>query len=173
MADVPSVLRWGVCCRSRPFLWHPLQYGLTLRNRSNRPRTTNSGHNLPKYPDLTAKLLVERPNQLWVSDITYIVIWTDNEHYIFCYLSLITDAYTKEIIGYCVGDTLESIYTVKALEMAMERLKDNPVTGLIHHSDRGVQYMQASNTSHAWSRSRYRWAWQRRGIRRIMRWPRE
>lgn len=116
------------------------KYGLTLRNRSNRPRTTNSGHNLPKYPDLTGKLLVERPNQLWVSDITYIVIWTDNEHYIFCYLSLITDAYTKEIIGYCVGDTLESIYTVKALEMAMERLKDNPVAGLIHHSDRGVQY---------------------------------
>lgn len=116
------------------------KYGLNLRHRSNPPRTTDSRHNLPKYPDLTRTLLLVRPNQLWVSDITYIVIWTDDEHYIFCYLSLITDAYTKEIIGYCVGETLESVYTVNALEMAMERLKDSFLTGPIHHSDRGVQY---------------------------------
>lgn len=58
----------------------------------------------------------------------------------FCYLSLVTDAYTKEIIGYCVGDTLGSCYTVKALEMAIGGIVGIEVNGLIHHSDRGVQY---------------------------------
>ena len=54
----------------------------------------------------------------------------------FCYLSLVTDAYTKEIIGYCVGDTLGSCYTVEALEMAIERIIGMELKGLIHHSDR-------------------------------------
>lgn len=119
------------------------KYNLTVRKRFRAPRTTDSSHYLPQYPDLTRALLLERPNQLWVSDITYITIWLPDNSYVFCYLSLVTDAYTKEIIGYCVGDTLGSCYTVEALEMAMGRISGMEVRGLIHHSDRGVQYASA------------------------------
>lgn len=119
------------------------KYNLTIRKRFRSPRTTDSSHYLPQYPDLTRTLLLEHANQLWVSDITYITIWLPDGGYVFCYLSLVTDAYTKEIIGYCVGDTLGSCYTVEALEMAVERIVATQVKGLIHHSDRGVQYASA------------------------------
>jgi transposase InsO family protein len=73
-------------------------------------------------------------NQLWVSDITYIETAEG-----FVYLSLVTDAYSREIIGWSVGGTLEAIYSLKALDMASKRLPKQ-TQGLIHHSDRGVQY---------------------------------
>lgn len=116
------------------------KYNLTVRKRFRAPRTTDSSHHLPQYPDLTRTLLLDHPNQLWVSDITYITIWLPDESYMFCYLSLVTDAYTKEIVGYCIGDTLGSCYTIKALEMAIARVGEIKGKGLIHHSDRGVQY---------------------------------
>ena len=119
------------------------KYKLTIRKRFRAPRTTDSSHHLPQYPDLTRTLLLEHPDQLWVSDITYITIWLPDGSYVFCYLSLVTDAYTKEIIGYCVGDTLGSCYTVEALEMAVRRIAAKEIKGLIHHSDRGVQYASA------------------------------
>lgn len=119
------------------------KYKLTVRKRLRAPRTTDSSHDLPRYPDLTRTLLVDHPNQLWVSDITYIPIWLPDGSYVFCYLSLVTDAYTKEIIGYCVGDTLGSCYTVEALEMAIGHISSVELKGLIHHSDRGVQYASA------------------------------
>jgi transposase InsO family protein len=77
-----------------------------------------------------------------VSDITYMVVYlsADTGEYDFCYLSLVTDCYTKEIIGWCVGETLEAKFAIEALNMALGRLGDNPVLDLIHHSDRGVQY---------------------------------
>ena len=86
------------------------------------------------------ELIPTRPNQLWVSDITYIPIWVDDITYIFCYLSLILDAYTEEIIGWSVGPTLETVYPLEALEMALKRLDGLEKIDLIHHSDRGVQY---------------------------------
>ena len=110
------------------------QYGLTLRKPRKGCRTTNSEHDLPLYPDLIKALAIVRPNQVWVSDITYIRLLIG-----FCYLSLITDAYTHEIIGYYVGLTLETKHTLKALRQAFERL--SAITEeVIHHSDRGVQY---------------------------------
>ena len=123
------------------------KYNLTVRKRFRAPRTTDSSHYLPQYPDLTRTLLPSHPNQLWVSDITYITIWLPEGSYMFCYLSLVTDAYTKEIMGYCVGDTLGSCYTVEALEMAIERIRGIDAKGLIHHSDRGVQYASADYIS--------------------------
>lgn len=123
------------------------KYNLTIRKRFKSPRTTDSSHHLPKYPDLTVNLLPSHPNELWVSDITYIPIWLSEGNYEFCYLSLVTDAYSKEILGYCVGDTLESFYTVKALEMAIKHLDGIQPEGLIHHSDRGVQYASAEYIS--------------------------
>ncbi|MBQ5507847.1 MAG: IS3 family transposase, partial [Prevotella sp.] len=115
---------------------------LNVRKKRRRAKTTDSEHNLPLYPNLVKELIPIRPNQLWVSDITYMVIYLNAEtgDYDFCYLSLVTDYYTKEIIGWCVGETLEAKFAIEALDMALKRLGSNPVHDLIHHSDRGVQY---------------------------------
>lgn len=118
------------------------KYNLKVRKKKRRVKTTDSGHGLPTYPNLVKELIPLRPNQLWVSDITYMVIYLNAQtgEYDFCYLSLVTDFYTKEIIGWCVGETLETKFAIEALNMALSRLNGNPAEGLIHHSDRGVQY---------------------------------
>lgn len=115
---------------------------LNVRHPRKRAKTTDSRHGLPLYPDLRKELIPYRPNQLWVADITYIPIWTDVEkqEYYFCYLSLLTDDYTKEIVGWCVGESLETCHCIDALSMAMERLIGLEFIDLIHHTDRGVQY---------------------------------
>jgi len=107
---------------------------LLVGKKRRRVRTTYSNHWMHKYPNLINDFTATHINQLWVSDITYIVTAQG-----FLYLNLISDAYSREIIGWSVGETLEAIYTVSALEMALRRL---PRHGgeLIHHSDRGVQY---------------------------------
>ena len=118
------------------------KYNLKVRKKKRRVKTTDSGHGLPTYPNLVKELIPLRPNQLWVSDITYMVIYLNSQtgEYDFCYLSLVTDYYTKEIIGWCVGETLETKFAIEALNMALSRLNGNPAEDLIHHSDRGVQY---------------------------------
>ena len=75
-----------------------------------------------------------KANQLWVSDITYVETASG-----FVYLNLITDAYSRKIIGWAIGETLEAKYTIEALRMALKQLPKE-TEGLIHHSDRGVQY---------------------------------
>ncbi len=116
-------------------------YGLKVRKRIRKPRTTDSTHGLPVYPDLVKNFIPTAINQLWVSDITYIPIWLDTERYVFCYLSLILDAYSEEIVGWSVGMTLETTYPLQALDMALPRLRTpEEAAALIHHSDRGVQY---------------------------------
>lgn len=124
------------------------QYGLKVRKHKRRVSTTDSRHDLPLYPNLVKSLIPTRPCQLIVSDITYVPLWTDpiDGEYKFCYLSLVTDYYTKEIIGYSVGDTLETKHTLKALEMALGHYEGNDLSGLIHHSDRGVQYASYAYT---------------------------
>ncbi|MBK3517838.1 IS3 family transposase [Carboxylicivirga sp. N1Y132] len=108
-------------------------HNLIIQNKKRYARTTNSNHWYRKYPNLINGLCVEESERLWVSDITYISIAGG-----FSYLSLITDAYSKKIVGHCLYKTLESIGCVIALEMALRnREKD---TSLIHHSDRGIQY---------------------------------
>ena len=78
-------------------------YGLLVRRRKRkRTNTTDSNHPFRKYPNLVRELEVLRPNHLWVSDITYISLATG-----FCYLSLVTDAYSRKIIGYCLYPTLK------------------------------------------------------------------
>ena len=113
---------------------------LKVKLRMRKPRTTDSTHGLPTFPNLIKELIPTRPNQLWVSDITYIPIWVDDNTYIFCFLSLILDAYSEEIVGWSVGPTLETVYPVEALRMALKRLDGLERIDLIHHSDRGVQY---------------------------------
>ena len=115
------------------------EHGLKVRLKIRKPRTTDSTHGLPVYPNLIKDFIPTGPNQLWVSDITYIVIMDDDYHYHFCYLSMILDAYTEEIVGWSVGPTLDTTYPMEALRMALGRLEGKQVN-LIHHSDRGCQY---------------------------------
>ena len=116
------------------------EHNLKVRMKVQKPRTTDSSHGLPTYPNLVKDFIPTGPNQLWVSDITYITIWVDAWHYIFCYQSLILDANTEEIIGWSVGPTLETVYPLRALKMALKRLNGKQDVQLIHHSDRGCQY---------------------------------
>lgn len=118
------------------------KYGLKVRLKVRKPKTTDSTHGLPTYPNLIKDLIPTAPNQLWVSDITYIVVTESDKLCEFCFLTLVMDAYTEEIKGYCVGDTLEAKYSITALTMALKTLADpnKENVHLIHHSDRGVQY---------------------------------
>lgn len=126
------------------------RYNLKVRKRKRRASTTDSRHDLPLYPNLVKDLIPSRPCELMVSDITYIPLITNPEtgEYDFCYLSLVTDYYTKEIIGYSVGETLEARYPLEALKMALGHYAGKDLSGLIHHSDRGVQYASYAYTDH-------------------------
>ena len=108
--------------------------GMLVRRRRNGTITTQSSHWLRKYPNLIRHFEAIRPNQLWVSDITYVET-TEG----FLYLFLITDAYSKKILGWSLADNLNAENAITALKMALRSMQ-NDCTGLIHHSDRGVQY---------------------------------
>lgn len=108
-------------------------HGYLLRYRRRKPYTTDSRHRFKKYPNLIRDMLLTESGQLWVSDITYI-----RSGHGFSYLSLITDAYSRKIVGYALWPTLESQGAIHALEMALKNNKRSKK--LIHHSDRGVQY---------------------------------
>jgi len=107
---------------------------LLIKQRKRHHVTTNSNHWMKKYPHLIKDIEPIGPNHVWVSDITY---WkTKGGHY---YISFITDAYSRKIVGYHVADTMEAIESATALKMAIKTLKIS-AKGLIHHSDRGSQY---------------------------------
>ena len=107
-----------------------------LMQRRPRPRhTTNSNHRYRKYRNLIRGFVPTRPNELWVSDITYIDLVDSC-----CYLHLVTDAYSHKIVGWCLSETLEAEHTMEALGMAVSQATADELRGLIHHSDRGVQY---------------------------------
>jgi putative transposase len=102
-------------------------------------QTTNSKHWMKKYPNITRNLEINRPEQLWVSDITY--IRTEEG---FGYLALITDAYSRKIVGYDLSKSLSANGAIRALEMAV---KSKIYNGrMFHHSDRGYQYCSKSYT---------------------------
>lgn len=105
-----------------------------LQRMSHVPRTTNSYHHYHKYSNLIRDFKSTGANQLWVSDITYIRAG-ENKFY---YLSLITDCYSHLIIGWCLSKNLNTEGCIQALNMALKEHPEN--TGLIHHSDRGIQY---------------------------------
>ena len=107
---------------------------MLVPKKKNYTKTTNSFHRFRKYKNIVKDLVVKRPEQVWVSDITYIRTETKFE-----YLSLITDYYSKRVVGYYLSDNLKTEGTLKALEMAVKSRK-YPNRKLIHHSDRGFQY---------------------------------
>ena len=111
------------------------RYGLLVRKRKRRIYTTQSFHHYKKHSNLIKnKPMPIKANEIWVSDITYLK--TANG---FVYVSFITDAYSRKIVGYYVADTLEAVHSIEALKMALSSFTE-PLPNLIHHSDRGVQY---------------------------------
>ena len=110
---------------------------LLIRKRKRRIQTTNSYHWLRKYPNLIRDSVPTAPNELWVSDITYWKI-NSNEH---LYISFITDAYSHKIVGYHVAETLEAVQSIAALQKALSAFeRSESLLPLTHHSDRGIQY---------------------------------
>lgn len=107
---------------------------LMLKKKKKTRKTTNSNHNFRKYPNLTNNLAVNCANQLWVSDITYVHFGTS-----FFYLSLIMDAYSRKIVRWNLSDNLKAEGPIAALKMAIATLPQD-YKGLMHHSDRGIQY---------------------------------
>jgi len=107
---------------------------MLVKRRKNYTKTTNSRHKFKKHGNLIDQIEeIDRKNKLWVSDITY--IWTLKGY---VYLFLITDAYSRKIVGYEVSQGMESKNALRALEMALKELPKKHE--LIHHSDRGIQY---------------------------------
>lgn len=104
-------------------------------------KTTNSRHWMRKYPNLIKEMDIIRPEQIWVADITYLRT-KEKTHY----LHLITDAYSKKIVGYKLSDNLMAASTLEALKMANVNRKYN--NSLIHHSDRGLQYCSKEYTEY-------------------------
>lgn len=96
-------------------------------------QTTDSKHWLRKYPNKIKDIEVKHPNQIWVSDITYIKTEEGN-----CYLNLITDKFSRAIVGYAIDDNMEAKNMIKAYQMAIQ-FKHNKMN-TTHHSDRGLQY---------------------------------
>lgn len=106
---------------------------MLVRPKKRYVRTTNSWHRFHKHPNLIKTLIIDGPNQVWVSDITYISLTKGH-----CYLALITDAYSRKIVGYDISNSLELAGCLRALKRALKQLPLNH--NLIHHSDRGIQY---------------------------------
>jgi len=110
------------------------EYHLLIKPKRRYVTTTNSKHWLRKYPNIIKDKSITEPEQAWVSDITYIK--TDEGN---CYLNLVTDVYSRKIMGYAIAQNMNSEEMKKAYEMAIAN-RNYPDRNLIHHSDRGLQY---------------------------------
>ena len=109
------------------------EHNMLVKRKKASCKTTDSYHRFHKYKNLVKDMNVKAPNQVWVADITY--IRTING---FCYLALITDMYSRKIVGYDISDSLELAGCLRALKSALQTAR--PAAGLVHHSDRGIQY---------------------------------
>jgi putative transposase len=136
----PELVKEGIKC-GRDKLGDILRHeGMLVKKKKNYMRTTNSYHKFYKHPNLIKDIEINRAEQVWVSDITYI---RSNQGWL--YLSLITDAYSKQIVGYMLSDNMKTINCIQALKMAIKNRK-YPDRSLIHHSDRGFQYCNPDYT---------------------------
>ena len=115
------------------------RHQLMLAPRKARD-TTNSNHRYRKWKNQVKDIVLTSANQLWVSDITYIQLANGDV----AYLHLVTDAYSRKIVGWVLADTLRAALSIQALQMAIDQVIEmnggESLKGLIHHSDRGVQY---------------------------------
>lgn len=116
------------------------KFQLQIKPRRRFVRTTNSNHGFKVYENLVKGLVVNKINQVWVSDITYIRIQNG-----FVFLAVILDLYSRKVIGWAISKRIDHRLTLDALRMALARRK--PSRGVIHHSDRGVQYLCGEYTA--------------------------
>jgi transposase InsO family protein len=128
---------WAVN-HKRVYRWMREDNLLCLRKR-RFVVTTDSDHALPVYPNLARQMALTGLDQLWVADLTYIRLELE-----FVYLAVILDAFSRRVIGWALDRMLEAALTLQALRMALERR--GPAPGLVHHSDRGVQYASRDYT---------------------------
>lgn len=129
-SDLPNI--------GRDRLFHLLKVErLLVPNKRAYHKTTHSHHRFRKHPNLLkpgpSQVKPTKPEQVWVADITYLPTGVGE-----AYLSLVTDAYSRKVVGYHVHESLKTEGCLKALKQAIKDAKD--ITGLIHHSDRGIQY---------------------------------
>lgn len=115
-------------------------HNMLIKPRRKYVNTTNSRHRFYKYDNLVRDFVPTAKNQLWVSDITYLRIGKS-----FCYLALITDAYSRKIVGYDISNSLELEGSLRALKKALKSLPAGSKP--IHHSDRGIQYCSYQYTN--------------------------
>lgn len=111
--------------------------GLLIKPKRHSAKTTFSYHHFHKYTNLLENAVQTRPHEVWVSDITYLWLRLQGR---FCYLSIITDLYSRKIVGHCVHDDLSVKGCIEALQQAIKGRQNADNHSLIHHSDRGVQY---------------------------------
>jgi len=125
--------REGISVNHKKVLRMMHERGLLCKPRHRWVRTTDSTHGYPIYPNLLPQGSVTAPNRVWVADITYIRIFIG-----FVYLAVILDLFSRKAIGYGLSRNIDTPLSLKALHMALQ--SRNPPPGVIHHSDRGVQY---------------------------------
>jgi transposase InsO family protein len=109
------------------------EQNMLVRRKKASCKTTNSYHHFHKYSNLVKDMKITAPNQVWVADITYIRTVKG-----FCYLALLTDLFSRKIVGYDISDSLELSGCLGAFKRAQKAAR--PAAGLVHHSDRGIQY---------------------------------
>lgn len=130
----PELRKAGIKCgRDTLFGWLR-EEDLLIRPAKRYVQTTHSKHFLRKHPNLAKEMTVTAPEQLWVSDITY-VRTTEG----WMYLSLVTDAFSRRIMGYSIADNMEAATVAQGLRMALDSRTDTAARP-VHHSDRGIQY---------------------------------
>ncbi len=130
-----ELLRRGVRVNSKRVLRIMRAEGLLCKRKVFKPRTTNSDHAYKKYANLTKGLEVTGINQVWVGDITYILVGEK-----FAYLATLLDRYSRKCLGWALGRTLEAAVALRALNQAFSCRNGQSLAGLIHHTDAGVQY---------------------------------
>jgi putative transposase len=132
--------RVGAALRHRGIFVNSKKIRRLMRQHDLQPKrhrrfiaTTDSDHDGPIFPDLARDRMVDGPNQLWVTDITYIAIATS-----FVYMAAILDAWSRRVVGYAISRSIDTRLVVAALKAAVRSRQ--PPKGCIHHSDRGSQY---------------------------------
>ncbi|MBN9499613.1 MULTISPECIES: IS3 family transposase [Nitrobacteraceae] len=109
------------------------EHDLQPRRRRRYIATTDSDHDQPIFPDRSKDIILDGPDQLWVADLTYVAIIGG-----FAYVAIILDAWSRRVVGYAIGRSIDARLALAALKVAIERRRPRP--GCIHHSDRGSQY---------------------------------
>ncbi|MEW5997042.1 MAG: IS3 family transposase [Candidatus Micrarchaeota archaeon] len=131
-----ALRRQGVVVNHKRVLRMMRENSLTIKMKKFKPRTTDSSHSLPSFPNLAKGLVVDHINQLWVADITYVPL--DD---IFLYLALLMDVFSRKIVGWQLGRNIDTELCLDALKRAFASRRGMDLGGLIHHSDHGSQYL--------------------------------